>query len=117
MGRLVKPMVFRNEDPLTEEFADGQEPHCGGRKRFGKERDRLSGLIDKFAAGGAAGCTSNPHSFFGKLTPEVVGDLNVQTSRPSFAVVWRVTQGSKHDFSLLVSVCLNTSTWKDEKTW
>jgi transposase InsO family protein len=37
---------------------------------LGKERDRLSGLIDKFAAGGAAGCTRNPHSFFGKMTPE-----------------------------------------------
>ena len=37
---------------------------------LGKERDQLSGLIDKFAAGGAAGCTRNPHSFFGKMTPE-----------------------------------------------
>jgi hypothetical protein len=32
--------------------------------------DRLSGLIDKFAVGGAAGCTRNPHSFFGRMTPE-----------------------------------------------
>jgi hypothetical protein len=37
---------------------------------LGKERERLLGLIDKFAAGGAAGCTKNPHSFFGKMTPE-----------------------------------------------
>ncbi len=35
-----------------------------------KTRLGLSRLIDKFAAGGAAGCTKNPHSFFGKMTPE-----------------------------------------------
>jgi transposase InsO family protein len=40
------------------------------KRDLGKERGRLSGLIDKFAAGGAAGCTKNPHSFFGKVTPE-----------------------------------------------
>lgn len=34
------------------------------------EKQRLSGLLDRFAAGGPAGCTTHPHSFFGKLTPE-----------------------------------------------
>lgn len=37
---------------------------------FAEERDRLSRLIDKFAAGGPAGCTRNPHTFFGKMTPD-----------------------------------------------
>jgi len=31
---------------------------------------RLAGLIDRFAAGGPAGCTQHPHSFFGPLTPD-----------------------------------------------
>jgi hypothetical protein len=35
-----------------------------------KERERLSGLIDKFAAGGEAACTKNPHGFFGKMRAE-----------------------------------------------
>jgi len=34
------------------------------------ERERLRGLIERFVAGGRAGCTTHPHSFFGKLTPE-----------------------------------------------
>jgi hypothetical protein len=34
------------------------------------ERERLSGLIDRFAATGAAGCTPHPHAFFGPLTPD-----------------------------------------------
>ena len=34
------------------------------------ERERLCGLIDRFAAAGPGGCTSHPHLFFGRLTPE-----------------------------------------------
>jgi transposase InsO family protein len=62
MGRLVKPMMFRNEDPLRKNSPTA--------KSLIVADERLSGLIDKFAAGGADGCTKNPHSFFGKMTPE-----------------------------------------------
>jgi hypothetical protein len=34
------------------------------------EQKRLSGLVDRFATAGPAGCTRHPHSFFGRLTPE-----------------------------------------------
>jgi hypothetical protein len=70
MGRLVKPMVFRNEDPLRKNSPTARSLLVAGERDLARERDRLSGLIDKFAAGGAAGCTSHPHSFFGKMTPE-----------------------------------------------
>src|SRR3954454_6668616 len=67
LGRLVKPMVFRNEDPLRKNSPTAKSLIVADERDLGKERDRLSGLIDKFAAGGAAGCTRNPHSFFGKM--------------------------------------------------
>ena len=70
IGRLVKPMVFRNEDPLRKNSPTAKSLIVADERDFGKERDRLTGLIDKFAAGGAAGCTTNPHSFFGTLKPE-----------------------------------------------
>jgi Protein of unknown function (DUF1569) len=70
MGRLVKPMVLRNDDPLRKNSPTSKSLIVGDERDLGKERDRLSGLIDKFAAGGPAGCTRNPHSFFGKMTPE-----------------------------------------------
>ena len=70
LGRLVKPMVFRNEDPLRKNSPTAKSLIVADGRDFGKERDRLSGLIDKFAAGGAAGRTRHPHSFFGKMTPE-----------------------------------------------
>jgi hypothetical protein len=69
MGRLVKPMVFRNEDPLRKNSPTAKSLIVADERDLGKERDRLSALIDKFAAAGAAGCTRNPHTFFGKMTP------------------------------------------------
>ena len=70
MGRLVKPMVFRNEDPLRKNSPTARELVVTDERDLAKERDRLSGLIDKFAEGGPAGCTRNPHSFFGRMTPD-----------------------------------------------
>ena len=37
---------------------------------LGAEREKLTGLIERFSAGGVGGCTKHPHSFFGKMTPE-----------------------------------------------
>jgi hypothetical protein len=70
MGRLVKPMVFRNDDPMRKNSPTAKSLIVAGERDLDKERDRLSGLIDKFATGGAAACTTNPHSFFGRMTPD-----------------------------------------------
>jgi hypothetical protein len=70
VGRLVKPMVFRNEDPLRKNSPTAESLLVADERDLGSERGRLSGLIDRFAEGGTTGCTKNPHSFFGKLTPE-----------------------------------------------
>lgn len=70
IGRLVKPLVFRNDDPMKKNSPTAKSLVIADERDFGAERERLSGLINKFAAGGAARCTTNPHSFFGKLTPE-----------------------------------------------
>lgn len=70
IGRLVKPMVFRNEDPMRRNSPTARSLVVADERDFAEERDRLSRLIDKFAAGGPAGCTRNPHTFFGKMTPD-----------------------------------------------
>jgi hypothetical protein len=57
MGRLVKPMVFRNEDPIRKNSSTAKSLIVADERDLEKERERLSGLIDKFAAGGAEGCT------------------------------------------------------------
>src|ERR1700735_4472113 len=66
MGRLVKPMVFRNDDPMRKNSPTAKSLIVTDERGLGNERDRLVGLIDRFAAGCSVGCTRNPHSFFGK---------------------------------------------------
>ena len=71
MGRLVKPRVFRNEKkPLRRNTPTAKSLMVVDDRDFDQERERLTGLIERFTAAGAAGCTRNPHSFFGRLTPE-----------------------------------------------
>jgi hypothetical protein len=70
MGRVVKPMVFRNEDPLRKNSPTAKSLIVADERDFAKEREPLSRLIDRFASGGPAGCTKNPHSFSGKMTAE-----------------------------------------------
>jgi hypothetical protein len=70
MGLLVKPIVLGNDDPLRKNVPTVKSLLVADERDLEWERERLSGLIDRFSAGGAAGCTRCPHSFFGKLTPE-----------------------------------------------
>jgi hypothetical protein len=70
LGRLVKPLVFRNEDPMRRNSPTAKSLIVADERDFAKELERLSDLIDKFVAGGAAACTKNPHSFFGTMTSE-----------------------------------------------
>lgn len=71
LGPVIKPMAFRDEEPMRRNSPTSKELLVIGDDRdFEAERKRLSELIDRFAAAGAAGCTSHPHAFFGSLTPD-----------------------------------------------
>jgi hypothetical protein len=70
MGRIVKPMVFRNDEPMRRNSPTAKDLVVQDKRDLGTERERLRGLIDRFAAAGPNGCTTHPHSFFGRLTPE-----------------------------------------------
>jgi hypothetical protein len=70
MGQIVKPMVLGNDEPMRRNSPTTKDLVVQDERDLGTERERLRGLIDRFAAGGPKGCTTHPHSFFGKLTPE-----------------------------------------------
>jgi hypothetical protein len=70
LGRVIKPMALRGASQMRKNSPTAKELIVADERDLGAERERLSGLIDRFAAGGAAGCTGNSHSFFGKMTPE-----------------------------------------------
>jgi Protein of unknown function (DUF1569) len=70
MGRIVKPMVLGNDEPMRRNSPTAKDLVVQDERDLGLERNRLCGLIDRFAAAGPKGCTMHPHSFFGRLKPE-----------------------------------------------
>ena len=71
LGPVIKPMALRDEEPMRRNSPTSKELVVIGEDRdFETERERLIGLIDRFVAEGAAGCTSHPHAFFGSLTSD-----------------------------------------------
>ena len=70
MGWMVKPLVFRNDEPMRRNTPTVKGLVVEDERNLGMERARLCGLIDRFAMAGTAGCTTHPHSFFGRLTPK-----------------------------------------------
>ena len=70
LGWIVKPLALGNDEPMRRNSPTAKELVVQDERDLGTERARLCGLIDRFAAGGPAGCTTHPHAFFGPLTPE-----------------------------------------------
>jgi hypothetical protein len=70
LGMMVKPFVFRNDDPMRRNSPTAEELIIRETCELGTERQRLLVLIDRFTITGPCGCTTKPHSFFGRLTPE-----------------------------------------------
>ena len=70
IGRIVKPLALGNDEPMRKNSPTVPGLVVQDERDLGMERERLCGLIDRFAAAGPAGCTTHPHSFFGRLTPD-----------------------------------------------
>ena len=70
IGRMVKPIAFRSDEPMRRNSPTVKDLVVQDERDLGRERERLCGLIDRFAAAGPEGYTTHPHSFFGRLTPE-----------------------------------------------
>jgi Protein of unknown function (DUF1569) len=68
IGPMVKPIAFREDEPMRRNSPTMIAVE--DERNLGTERERLRGLINRFVAAGPAGCTTHPHSFFGRLTPE-----------------------------------------------
>jgi hypothetical protein len=75
IGPAIKRVALREGEPFRRNSPTAPVFLVKGDRDFATERDRLDGLIDRFAAAGPAGCTSHPHSFFGRLTPDEWGIL------------------------------------------
>ena len=68
-GWAIKPLALgkatmKRNTPTVPELVVADE------RDLDAERARLLALIDRIAAGGPAGCTTHPHPFFGRMTPD-----------------------------------------------
>src|ERR1700761_8160847 len=70
LGPMMKAKAFQENEPMRKHSPTVPGPEVVEETDFVKGRERLCGLVDRFAASGPGGCTDHPHSFFGRLTPD-----------------------------------------------
>lgn len=74
IGRILAPLVkgkaLKDGEPLRKNTPTMKSLVIKNNPDFAAQRERLSALVNRFAAGGPTGCTTHPHSFFGRLTPQ-----------------------------------------------
>lgn len=70
LGPIVKSKVLKDEKPMARNAPTAKSLVVADERDLEAERKRLCALIDRFAAAGPKGCTTHPHTFFGRLTPE-----------------------------------------------
>ncbi len=69
LGRIIKSKVIGDDAPIRRNSPTAKELVVADERDLNAERERLTILIDRFTAAGPAGCTRNPHPFFGRMTP------------------------------------------------
>ncbi|MGC1463096.1 MAG: DUF1569 domain-containing protein [Terracidiphilus sp.] len=68
-GRILKPLVLGGDTPFRRNSPTSPDLIIRNDRNLEAERSRLCQMIDRFAAAGPGGCTTHPHSFFGKMNP------------------------------------------------
>jgi len=79
VGRIFGPLIRRvalgNDRPMERNAPTAPALRIADERDLDTERDRLRTLIDRFSEGGPARCTTHPHTFFGRLTPDQWAEL------------------------------------------
>jgi len=69
LGSVVKPMALKDGEPMRRNSPTAPMLIVTGNPDLEASRARLLAALDRFVSGGAQGCTTHPHAFFGKLKP------------------------------------------------
>lgn len=72
IGRFVKP-IFYNDKPVAHNMSTIPTILITDEKDFETEKEKLKQKIITFQKNGPEKCTTHPHAFFGKFTPEQWG--------------------------------------------
>jgi hypothetical protein len=70
IGGIIKPLALGDDKPMRRNSPTVKGLAIVDERDLAKERQRLCAALDRFAAAGPSGCTTHPHSFFGRLTPD-----------------------------------------------
>ena len=70
LGPIIKPKAFVESEPMRRNSPTVPGLVVMDELDLAQGRERLCGLVDRFAASGPGGCTDHLHSFFGRLTPD-----------------------------------------------
>jgi hypothetical protein len=70
MGGLIKNLALHNDKPLRRNTPTDPSLVTKGSPDFETQRTTMLALVDRFHAAGPGGCSTHPHPFFGKLTPD-----------------------------------------------
>lgn len=70
IGRFVKPLALGDDRPMQRNAPTVKGQAVTDARDFEAERRRAKALLDRFATGGPPVCTTHPHGFFGRLTPD-----------------------------------------------
>lgn len=73
IGKILAPFfksTVLGDKPFSKNGPTDKSFIITDRRDFTAEKSKLTGLINQFSAGGAAKCTTHPHSFLGRLTPD-----------------------------------------------
>lgn len=70
LGGLVKARVLKDDQPVGRNAPTADYMVVADQRDLDKEKERLIGLVERFASAGPQGCTTHPHTFFGSMTSD-----------------------------------------------
>ena len=70
LGPIVKPLALKDGEPMRKNSPTAPALVIADERSLESERQKLSELIDRFTQAGPKACTTHPHAFFGRLTPD-----------------------------------------------
>jgi hypothetical protein len=70
LGPMIKPKVVGDDQPMRRNSPTVKGLVVLHEPDFAAEQLRLIASLEQFSAAGPKGCTSHPHAFFGRLTPD-----------------------------------------------
>lgn len=69
VGGMVKKSILKDDKPFRKNSPTDKSFIFNDERNFEEEKAKLITLIEKFTNTGPAGITSEPHPFFGRMTP------------------------------------------------